>query len=78
MNTSLKVIGDGVSFEKSVVRDGAEGVVFATEFLLQLQRLLQTGLFKTGLCTCVEERSVGRICTSETSLLHLEERGSKY
>lgn len=45
VNTGLKVVGDGVCLEKGVVCDGAEGVVLAAEFLLQLQRLLETGLF---------------------------------
>lgn len=43
--TGLKVVGDGMCLKKSVVRDGAEGAVFAAEFLFQLQRLLKTGLF---------------------------------
>lgn len=45
VNTSLKVVGDGVCLKKSVVCDGAEGAVFAAEFLFQLQRLLKTSLF---------------------------------
>lgn len=46
VNTGVKVVGDGVCLEKGVVRDGAERVVFATEFLLQFQSLLETGLFE--------------------------------
>lgn len=45
VNTGLEVVGDGVCLKKSVVRDGAEGTVFAAKFLFQLQRLLKTGLF---------------------------------
>ena len=45
MKTGLKVVGDGVRLQKGVIRDGAEGVVFTTEFLFQLQSLLKADLF---------------------------------
>lgn len=44
VNAGLEVVGDGVRLEKGMVRDGAQGVVFAPEFLLQLQRLLEASL----------------------------------
>lgn len=62
VNAGVKVVGKGVCLEKGVVCDGAQGVVFATEFLLQLQRLLETGLFGWRLSAGVEQRSVGSIC----------------
>lgn len=55
-----------------MVCDGAEGVVFATELLLQLQGLLKTGLFGWRLSAGVEQRSVSGIRSIQTSLLHLE------
>lgn len=73
VNTGLKVVGDGVRLEKSVVRDGAEGVVLTTEFLLQLQCLLETDWFGWRLSAGVEQRGVSGIYRSQTSLLHLED-----
>lgn len=63
MNAGLEVVGDGVGLEQRVVRDGAQGVVFAAEFLLQLQRLLQAGLFGWRLGAGVEQRGVGGVCS---------------
>lgn len=64
VNTGLKVIGHGVCLEKSVVCDGAEGVVFATQLLLQLQCLLKAGLFRGRLSTGIEQCGVGGVCGS--------------
>ncbi len=61
VDTGLEVVGDGVRLEKGVVCDGAEGEVFAPEFLLQLQGLLETGLFGWRLSAGIEQRCVGRI-----------------
>lgn len=61
MNTGLEVVGDGVRLQKSVVRDGAEGTVFAPKLLFQLQRLLKAGLFGRRLGAGVEQRRVGGI-----------------
>lgn len=58
------MVGDGVRLEKSVVRDGADGVAFALEFLLQLQGLLKAGMFGWRLGAGVEQRGVGGICSN--------------
>lgn len=58
------MVGDGVRLEKSVVRDGADGVAFALEFLLQLQGLLEAGMFGWRLGAGVEQRGVGSICSN--------------
>lgn len=36
VNAGVEVVGEGMCLEKSVVRDCAEWVIFATQFLLQL------------------------------------------
>lgn len=63
VDTGLEVVGESVRLEKGVVCDGAEGIVFAMEFLLQLQRLLETGLFGWRLSAGIEQRGVCRICS---------------
>lgn len=63
VNTGLEVVGDGVCLEKGVVCDGAEGVVFAAELLLQLQGLLKTSLFGWRLSAGIEQRGVSSICS---------------
>ena len=64
VNAGLKVVGDGVRLEKGVVRDGADGVAFAMEFLLQLQGLLEAGVLGRRLGAGVEQRGVGSICSN--------------
>ena len=58
VNAGLEVVGEGVGLEQGAVRDGAEGVIVALEFLLQLQGLLETGLFAWRLSAGVEQRRV--------------------
>lgn len=62
VNAGLKVVGDGVCLEEGMIRDGAEGVVFTTEFLLQLQCLLETCLFEWRLSAGIKQGGVGGIC----------------
>jgi len=67
------VVGDGVRLEEGVVRDGAERVVVAAEFLLQRHGLLDAGLFGRRLGAGVEQGGVGGVVGLEAALLHLEE-----
>lgn len=73
MNAAVEVVGEGMSLEKRLVRDCAEWDVFATELLLQLQGLLETGLLVRRLSTGVEKCSVSSICGLQTPFLQLEE-----
>lgn len=65
----MEVIGEGVRLEKGVVRDRAQWVIFATQFLLQLQGLLETSFFGWRLSTRVEKCCVGSICGLQTPFL---------
>lgn len=69
MNAGVEVVGEGMRLEKGVVRDRAEWVIFATQFLLQLQGLLETGFFGRRLSTGVEKCCVGRICGLQAPFL---------
>ncbi|TNN75939.1 hypothetical protein EYF80_013909 [Liparis tanakae] len=60
VNTGLEVVGDGVRLEEGVVRDGAERVVGAAEFLLQRHGLPEAGLFGRRLGAGVEQGGVAR------------------
>lgn len=73
VNAGLEVVGEGVCLQKGVVGDRAEWVIFVMQFLLQLQGLLETGLFVWRLSTRVEKRSVGSICGFQTPFLQLED-----
>lgn len=48
------MVGESVGLEKGAVRDGAEGVIVALEFLLQLQGLLETGSLAWRLSAGIE------------------------
>lgn len=69
----MEVVGEGMRLEKRVVSDCAEWVIFATQFLLQLQGLLETSLFVWRLSTRVEKCSVSSICGLQTPFLQLED-----
>lgn len=73
VNTGLDVVGDGVGLEQSVVRNGAQRVVLTQELLFQLQGLLESGLLRWRLGAGIEQRGVGCICCSQTSLFHLKD-----
>lgn len=73
VNAGVEVVGESMCLEEGVVRDGAEWVIFATQFLLQLQGLLETSLFGQRLSTCVEKCSVGSIAGLQTPFLQLED-----
>lgn len=73
VNASVEVVGESMRLEEGVVRDGAERVIFATQFLLQLQGLLETSLFGQRLSTCIEKCSVGSIGGLQTPFLQLED-----
>lgn len=73
----MEVVGEGVRLEERVVRDCAEGVIFATQFLLQLQGLLQTSLFVRRLGARVEKCGVSSICGLQTAFLQLEDAQNK-
>lgn len=72
VDAGVEVVGEGVCLEKRVVRDCAEWVTFAPQFLLQLQGLLETSLFVRRLSTRVEKCSVSSICGLQTPFLQLE------
>lgn len=72
VNGGLEVVGDGVRLQKGVVGDDAELIVFATELLLQLQRLLEAGFSEWRLGAGVEQGGVGGVRGIQTSLLHLK------
>lgn len=78
VNAGVEVVGEGVCLEKRVVRDGAEWEIFATQFLLQLQGLLETSLFVWRLSTRVKKCSVSSICGLQTPFLQLENAQNKH
>ena len=77
VKTGLEVVGNGVRLEEGVVRDGADGVVFATKFLFQVQRMLEPGLLPWRLSTGVEQGGVCGVCGNQGPLFHLKDNTKK-
>lgn len=72
MNAGLEVVGDSVHLQKGVEGDGAKFIALATEFLFQLQCLLEAGFSERRLSAGVEQGGVSGVRGLQTSLLHLQ------